>query len=224
VIGNLFSVLLGRGFCSDWRAIQHRIDAECAYFARFPGRAPPLLSQKLLVSGEDHRHGLHPGFDPIAIARALWRRLTRGSREGASTIEQQVVRVVTGRYERTLARKIREILLAVLVARKYSKDVLPAVYLSIGYYGWQMNGYLQACARLHLGPDLLTLDDASGLVARLKYPEPRKASLTRLIQIDRRAGHLRHLHQRHVLDGTYRYLDASSVFSFSTALEPVPQS
>lgn len=175
------------------------------------------------MSGEDHRHARHSGFDPIAIGRAVWRRLIRESREGASTIEQQIVRVVTGRYERTLRRKVREIFLAILVAHSFPKETLPAVYLVIAYYGWHMNGYSQACQRLGLSSHCLTLDEAAGLVARLKYPQPREAPVQRMLQIERRVKHLRILYRQHINDGTYKHLNGTTLCGRSLSLNPVPQ-
>lgn len=209
---------------ADWHTVRNRLEAECTRLQRHPGGAPPIVVQRLLVSGEDHRHARHPGFDLIAIARACWRRLTRGTHEGASTIEQQIVRVLTGRYERTLRRKVREIGLAYLVSQHYPKNCLPAVYLSIGYYGWHMNGYVQACGRLRLAPHAPSSDEAARMVARLKYPEPREASALRMSQIEGRAKHLRNLYQRHALDGTYRHLDGSALRNRPTILKPLPQS
>jgi hypothetical protein len=200
LIREAFTLVVGKMTPSDWAIVRTRIEFESSRLASHPELAPPLVSQRLLVSGEDHRHGRHPGFDPIAIGRAVWRRLIRESHEGASTIEQQIVRVITGRYERTLLRKVREIFLAILVTQSFSKEVLPAVYIAIGYYGWRMNGYLQACQRLGFSPHCLTLDEAASLIARLKYPQPRKAPTQRMLQIERRAKHLRALHQRHIND------------------------
>src|SRR5207249_1490777 len=99
-----------------------------------------------------------------------------------------------------------------------------AVYLSIGYYGWRMNGYRQACRRLGLAPHSPSSDDAARLVARLKYPEPRRASAHRTSQIERRGKHLRALYQRHVLDGTYRHLNGPALRNRPAPLEPLPQS
>lgn len=223
MIREAITFVLGKMVSSDWTIVRTRIAFECSRLDRHPEFAPPVVSQRLLVSGEDHRHAHHPGFDPIAIGRAVWRRLIRESREGASTIEQQIVRVVTGRYERTLRRKVREIFLATLVAQSFSKEALPAVYLAIGYYGWRMNGYLQACQRLELSPHCLTLDEAAGLVARLKYPQPREAPIQRMLQIERRAKHLRVLYQRHINDGTYRHLNGKTLCGPSVSLDPVPQ-
>lgn len=182
--------------CGIRLELQHQVASEPAI---------PLIVQQLLVSGEDHRHGRHPGYDLVAIGRALWRRASRGSHEGASTIEQQIVRVLTGRYERTLRRKVREILLASLVTSHFQKHLLPALYLTIGYYGWRMNGYQEACRRLCLATSI-PLTEAAMLVARLKYPEPRVVPPTRVHQIRLRARHLAELHHRHLNDGTYIHL------------------
>ncbi|HEX5132091.1 MAG TPA: biosynthetic peptidoglycan transglycosylase [Candidatus Krumholzibacteria bacterium] len=211
---------------SEWRMVRLRVELERTRLANRVDVAPPLIAQQLLVSGEDHRHARHPGFDLFAIGRALWRRVAHGSREGASTIEQQVVRTITGRYERTLRRKLKEILLAILVAQSFPKEILPSVYLQIAYYGWRMNGYQQACQRLGLHPSSLALDEAAGLVARLKYPEPRTAPSTRTLQIGYRTEHLLGLYRRHVHEGNYRHLNGKTVCnraSAHAATEPIPE-
>lgn len=193
---------------AEWIQLRARIEDECRALASSPDLAPPLAAQKLLVSGEDRRHGHHPGYDMRAIGRAIWRRITSGRREGASTIEQQIVRVLTGRYERCLTRKIREILLASLVAAEYPKSILPALYLQVAYYGWRMNGFAAARRRLRLSTATMSLGEAAFLVARLKYPEPRVAPQSRIRQIDRRRDYLVDLYLVHSRGGTYEYLDA----------------
>jgi monofunctional glycosyltransferase len=224
MIRHVVATTLEAALKDDWNLVRARLDALCTAIARTSTFAPPIVAQRFLISGEDHRHSWHIGFDPIAIGRACWRRLARGKREGASTIEQQIVRVITNRRERTLRRKLREIALAILVARHYPKHDLPSVYLWIGYYGWRMNGYRQACRRLGMPPHALSLEEAAMLVARLKYPEPRQTSPERLLQIHRRAKHLHSLYERHLLDGTYRDLDDSPVCDRSTSFKRLPQS
>ncbi|MBN4083135.1 transglycosylase domain-containing protein [bacterium AH-315-B06] len=217
----VFSWIELRAFAgADWEIVRARIDLECERLERHPDLTPPLVALQLLVSGEDHRHARHPGFDVIAICRAMWRRITLSSREGASTIEQQIVRTITGRYERTLRRKIKEILLATLINANYQKNILPAVYLSIAYYGWRMNGYCQACQRLSLCPGYLTLDEAAALVARLKYPEPKISSDSRKLQIHRRRKHLLGLYCHHFYDGTYEHLNDKTVCCSPPTLGP----
>jgi membrane peptidoglycan carboxypeptidase len=167
---------------------------------------PTVLAQQLLISGEDHRFFSHGGIDLIAICRALWRGIVLRQREGASTIEMQVVRVVSGRFERTLRRKIHEIALATLVTGEIPKEFLPAVYLEIGYFGWRMNGFEAACRRLGVSADALTSDETARLVARLKYPQPRFTGSERWHQINARGRHLLRLHSAHKHKHTYKNL------------------
>lgn len=196
----------------DWDRVHARIEEQRRYFVAHPFLTPSLASQKLLVSGEDHRHGWHLGVDPIAVCRAIWRNVFYGSRQGASTIEQQLVRTITGHYERSAKRKLKEMVLALLVCQYFQKRDIPAIYLAIAYYGWRMNGYHQACKRLSMRPDPLTVNQAAGLVARLKYPEPRTMPDHRSQQIDRRSKHLITLYCRHTNDGTYAHLVGSPTF------------
>lgn len=174
------------------------------------GFAPTTLAQQLLISGEDHRFFRHGGVDPIAICRAMWRGIVLGQREGASTIEMQVIRVVSGRFERTLRRKVRELALATLVSREIPKEALPGLYLRIGYFGWRMNGFEAACRRLGLSPEALTPGQTAALVARLKYPQPRLTSPDRWNKIKTRAQHLLLLHSQHKDDHTYAGLLSES--------------
>jgi membrane peptidoglycan carboxypeptidase len=186
----------------EWSELQTQLRAAYESSIAAPGQ-PPRLAQELLISGEDHRFFAHRGIDGIAILRCLWRRAVSGRREGASTIEMQIVRVLTNRFERTLRRKIREMALATLVADVVPKEALPQIYLAIGYYGWRMNGFEAACRRLGLQSGNLTVREAAGIVARLKYPEPRQQSTHRRAQIARRVAHLAALHVSHRQRGIY---------------------
>jgi penicillin-binding protein 1A len=125
-----------------------------------------------LVAAEDHRSALHKGIDPIAMVRAAYVRLRSGDVQGASTIEQQFVRVVTNRFERTARRKIREQILAIAVSRRRNKFQIAAAYLSIAFYGSECTGVkgLRSCC----GHNLVTAqeNDILGMISRLKYPEP----------------------------------------------------
>jgi|GEM_PF-746619 len=205
---------------TDWIIVRNRIIYERENLAHHPELAPPLVAQQVLISGEDHRHALHPGFDVIAICRAIWRRLAQGRREGGSTIEQQLVRTITGRYERTIRRKLKEILLSVLVNVYFGKSIIPSLYISIGYYGWRMNGFRQACQRLQMRPPLLTLAESAALIARLKYPEPQTAQTHRVFQIHQRKKHLMRLYRYHIKNGTYEHLNGNTLRGRPPALRP----
>ena len=174
---------------------------------------PSILAQQLLISGEDHRFFRHGGIDLIAICRAVWHGVVFQRREGASTIEMQVVRVVSQRYERTIQRKVREMALATLVTRVIPKEALPAIYLRLGYFGWRMNSFAAARRCIGVYPALLTPLETARLVARLKYPQPHNVSVHRRAQIDVRARHLLQLYVRHRNDHTYLGLMTQSAYA-----------
>jgi membrane peptidoglycan carboxypeptidase len=150
--------------------------------------APILVA--FLIAAEDHRFGSHPGFDLISLCRAVWRTLFCGKREGGSTIAMQLVRVITGRYERTIDRKIKEIYFAVRLTKLVPKYDIPKLYLSIAYFGWRMNGLKQASLRLNIDPASLSLFDAANIIARLKYPEPRRLDNNRQAKINGRVKYI----------------------------------
>lgn len=125
-----------------------------------------------LIAAEDHRNFLHYGIDPIGILRAANVSLRQGKTQGASTIEQQFVRVVTGRYDRTPQRKIREQILAIALSRQKGKLEIASAYLSIAFYGSGCIGFTGL--QRYCGNDLTLTDKMKirKMIARLKYPKP----------------------------------------------------
>lgn len=92
------------------------------------------------IATEDKDYYNHPGFNPLAIARALVQNYTSGEVvSGASTITQQLARAVllepSERTEVSVRRKAREIILAAEITRRYSKDEILELYLNEIYYG-----------------------------------------------------------------------------------------
>ena len=153
----------------------------------------PHLSTHLgvaLVAAEDHRFWRHAGIDLWAIGRAIVRTVALRKLEGASTIEQQLIRVTSRRYEITLSRKIREMAFAVALGAFFKKEEVLILYLVCGYYGWCMSGLTAACRGLGIHPTLATTTDAAKLVARLRYPEPAYGSSSHRERIDRRVKHI----------------------------------
>lgn len=150
--------------------------------------SPNLVT--MVVHAEDHRFSRHHGVDFIAICRASWRTLLCRRREGASTIAMQLVRVLTGRYERTLSRKLLEMYLAMRLTKYIKKNDIPKLYLFVAYYGWKMNGLVQLSYRLNIDLSNLTDYEAAYIVARLKYPEPQKYNQNRHDKILARTKHI----------------------------------
>ncbi len=180
----------------EWQKLRNEVIRKEEEIASGSCYIPTTKMCELLIVGEDHRFKFHPGVDPIGLLRAIWRTYILGDRQGGSTIAMQFVRTITGRYERTLTRKIHEIILAVLLTLYFGKERLPMLYLHIAYYGWRMNNFNQACSRLSIKPDAIDELEAARLVARLKYPEPSKYQAERTNKINLRAKHIIALMQK----------------------------
>jgi len=150
------------------------------------------LPKELLVTlevAEDHRNQFHFGIDQIALFRALFSTL-KGSVQGASTIEQQFVRVVINKYERTLKRKIFEQLLAVYISSILTKENIATAYLCIAYYGQNEQGTLKLKNTTDIAFSKLKYLDAIAIISRLKYPEPSQKNYQWLTKFERRNKHL----------------------------------
>ena len=206
LLGTCLSLLARSVVRSEWSTLRGELLTVYKAHLELGDFRPAPIIVRLLISGEDHRYFHHAGFDLRAICRAIYRRVFWGIQEGASTIEQQTVRILTGRYERTIARKVREILLATLVTEVVPKTILPEIYLEVAYFGWRMNNFRHACKRLALHPQRMSLEDAAGVVARLKYPEPRVTPFKRGRQIQDRKVHLLKLYRTHLKQGVYKPL------------------
>jgi penicillin-binding protein 1C len=122
----------------------------------------PLVCQQATIATEDANFATNPGVDVVGIVRALWINLQGGEvLAGGSTITQQLARNLLldpeERAERTLARKLRESILAWRIARVYSKDQVLALYLNETYYGNLAYG-IEAAARTIFGKGVAELD------------------------------------------------------------------
>ena len=153
-------------------------------------RPIPRAFVQALVVAEDRRNALHLGVDPMGIARATLAQLSGKGIQGASTIEQQFVRVISGSYEKTIRRKIREQALAIAVSRRRSKTQIASAYLSVAYYG---PGLIGASGLRNLcGKDLdaCRAERTHEAIARLKYPQPLRPSIAWKRKLGRRVAYI----------------------------------
>ena len=96
---------------------------------------PKALTQAVLAT-EDRRFYRHFGLDVIGLARAMKANLqARRIVQGGSTITQQVAKNLFLTPERTIKRKIQELLLALWLERKFTKDQILTIYLNRVYLG-----------------------------------------------------------------------------------------
>lgn len=91
------------------------------------------------IATEDKEYYNHPGFDLLALGRALYTNYTSGEIvSGASTITQQLARMLLltdERFEQSYERKAREIILAAEITRRYTKEQVLELYLNEIFYG-----------------------------------------------------------------------------------------
>jgi penicillin-binding protein 1A len=147
-----------------------------------------------IVAIEDRRFYQHKGVDPAGIVRAVFSKLSSGSSEGASTIDQQLIkREYLKDSAQTYTRKLREALLAPQLEKKYTKEQILTQYLNGIYYGNGAYG-IEDAAQTYFGEPASKLDvaDAALLAALPKsptqfdpYKHPAAASERRSIVIDK---------------------------------------
>src|SRR5690349_21398049 len=132
---------------------------------------PPYLP-KAFIAIEDRRFYSHHGVDPWGILRAAVANvLHRGVSQGGSTLTQQLAKNLFLTQERTLARKLQEVELALWLERKYSKAEILELYLNRVYFGSGAYG-VEAASQRYFGKPAksVTLPEAAMLAGLVKSP------------------------------------------------------
>ena len=132
---------------------------------------PPSLKQAV-IAVEDRRFEQHMGIDPRGLARAMWANLRAGRVvQGGSTISQQLAKNLFLTPDRTIRRKVQELLFALWLEHKFSKDQILTLYLNRVYFGAGSYG-IDAAARRYFGKSArdLTLYESALLAGLLKAP------------------------------------------------------
>jgi penicillin-binding protein 1A len=132
----------------------------------------PRHVREAFLAAEDADFYRHSGVSPISIARAAVANLrARGVSQGASTITQQLVKILLLTPERTVQRKLREMVLALRLETQFSKDEILEMYLNQIYLGAGAYG-VQAAAQTYFGVDVedLTIAQAAMLAGLPQRP------------------------------------------------------
>jgi membrane peptidoglycan carboxypeptidase len=132
---------------------------------------PPHLTQAILAI-EDRRFYQHSGVDWRGILRAAWRNWQAGgTREGGSTITQQLVRLMFLSPEQTLRRKIQEAILSLWLEHQLSKEEILLRYLNTAYFGAGAYGVDAAAQRYFTKPTKeLSVAEAAMLAGLVRAP------------------------------------------------------
>lgn len=147
--------------------------------------------EKLVITLEDRQFFSHGGVHWKAVLRELFRGLTFRRMRGASTIDMQFVRRATGYYQRSIKRKLYEMMLASIIQYRYSKLVILRSYLEIAYLGWKLRG-MDMTARKEFGTfaDDISGMDAAKLASYLVFPKPKYPSSDWERKVLRRANYI----------------------------------
>lgn len=140
-----------------------------------PLEETPQIMQDAMIAVEDRRFRIHPGIDPVGMSRAAIfavQHYGTGRRmQGASTITQQLARNIFLSNSYTVTRKMREMVLAMAMEWKFSKDQLLELYLNKVYFGGGSYG-VDAASRLFFGHSAteMSLGEAAVVAGLVKAP------------------------------------------------------
>ena len=132
----------------------------------------PQVMQDAMVAVEDRRFYMHPGVDPLGLARAVYVAITGDRRVSAtSTITQQLARNVFLNSNRTFDRKLREGVLAMALEAKFSKEQILELYLNKVYFGGGAYGIDSASRTFFSHPGTeLSVAEAAIIAGMVKAP------------------------------------------------------
>ncbi|MGO1489377.1 MAG: transglycosylase domain-containing protein [Arachnia sp.] len=133
--------------------------------------AMPQVIKDAVVAAENRTFWEDPGFSLSGIARGAFSIATGGEVQGGSTITQQYIKIYYLDSERTLTRKVSELMLAIKMGRELPKEEILEGYLNTIYFGRGAYG-IQAAARSYFLKDAaeLTMPEAAALAAILNNP------------------------------------------------------
>jgi len=163
-------------------------------------RTDPSFLRRL-TAVEDARFRWHPGVDPIALARAAAGNARAGrTLSGGSTITMQTARLLEPR-PRTLGAKLVEMIRAVQLEARLSKDEILALYLTLAPYGGNLEG-VRAASLSWFGhePESLTIGEQALLIALPQAPEARRPDRRPLAARAARAEVLTRMQQAGLID------------------------
>lgn len=147
----------------------------------------PAVMKDAIISTEDRRFRDHIGIDPIGMARSAAVNVKSGRRrQGASTITQQLARTVFLNNNRTFDRKIKEIIIAMALEWKFSKNQILELYLNKVYFGGGAYGIDAASRKFFAHPGTqMSLPEAAIIAGLVKAPSHYSPTADAQAAVDR---------------------------------------
>jgi penicillin-binding protein 1C len=132
-------------YSADGQLLRLTLSEDDKYRLWLPlAQMPPALVEAVLLH-EDAWFRWHPGFNPLSLLRGAWISYVRGgSRQGGSTLTMQLARLMYRLNTRSPAGKVEQVLRAVWLELRYSKDEILEAYLNYAPYGRNVEGVAAA--------------------------------------------------------------------------------
>ncbi|WP_210208531.1 PBP1A family penicillin-binding protein, partial [Rhodoplanes roseus] len=137
-----------------------------------PLKEMPAHLPNAFIAIEDRRFYSHFGVDLLGLGRAVWANVTRrGIAQGGSSITQQLAKNLFLRPERTIMRKLEEVMLALWLEQKFSKREILELYLNRVYFGSGAYG-VEGAAQRYFGKSAreVSVGEAALLAGLVKSP------------------------------------------------------
>ena len=131
----------------------------------------PVQVRNAVMAAEDRGFYSNRAFSPTGIARAIWNNVRGGSLQGGSTITQQYAKTAFLTPERSIQRKIKELVIAIKLENQFTKDEILENYLNTIYFGRGSYG-VQTASQVYFGTtvDQLTTAQSAVLASILRSP------------------------------------------------------
>jgi penicillin-binding protein 1A len=185
-------------------------------------RDVPEVMREAILAAEDERFYQHGGVDYISVLRAALTNVASGTQQGAGTITMQVARNFFLTREKTLTRKLREVLLAYKIEANLSKDEILELYVNQIFLGQRAYGFA-AASQIYFGKPLAQIDvaEAAMLAGLPKAPSaynpvanPKRARVRQLYVLHR----MQELH--FITDAQLKQAEAASLVVRQTLRDP----
>src|SRR5215210_1921889 len=147
---------------------------------------PPNV-QEAILAVEDARFFEHKGIDPVRIMGAVWKNVTTGSREGGSTLTQQLAKRLFLTTEQSYTRKFNEWVVALQIERYYTKQQIMEMYVNNIFLGAGSYGF-EAAAETYFGKQAkdLSVEEAALLAGIPKAPSQLSPTVSMKAATERR--------------------------------------
>jgi penicillin-binding protein 1A len=147
--------------------------------AALPLKDMPAHLPNAFIAIEDRRFRFHHGIDPVGLFRAVVANLLhRGISQGGSTITQQLAKNLFLTQDRNLMRKLQEVMLAMWLEHKFSKNEILELYLNRVYFGSGAYG-VEAAAQRYFGKSARTVSVAEAALLAGLVKSPSRLAPTR---------------------------------------------